>query len=126
MLLTYTRQDIESTMPAVWSTTMALEDHKEQSRDAELQGIKGHIDPRRSNDRWAHCADIQRAWKLAPLTQRQRQVLYLRFAWGDLLQDIAHTLGITSEGTVSEHLDNGLAVIEAFLNGTELVEEVAA
>lgn len=120
MRLTYSRQEIESTMPAVWDTMMALEDYKEQSRDAELQGIKGFIDPRRSNDRWAHCADIQRAWKMAPLTLRQRQVLYLRFAWGDLLEDIAHTLGLADHSTVSRHLDSGLATIEAFLNGTEV------
>lgn len=120
MRLTYSRQQIESTMPAVWDTTMVLEGFQEQSRDAELQSIKGYVDPRRSNDRWAHCADIQRAWKLAPLTLRQRQVLYLRFAWGDLQMDIAHTLDV-DQSTVSRALDAGLATIEAFLNGTEVV-----
>lgn len=119
----YTRQDLESFLPTVWGMDPRLPDGME-APDHDMPMAES--DPRSVANRWTVAADVQRAWERANLTKRQRQVIYLRFAWDDLLDDIAHTLGLTSVGTIAEHLDRGMDNLLYFLNGRPRLELIVS
>lgn len=115
-LCTYSRDEIEQYMPGVWDTERVLNAPDPREPDPEMP--KAQVDPRAGDLGIIGVADMKRAWKLAGLTLREKQVLYLRFAWDDLVQDIAHTLDISHQA-VSKTLDRGMERIEKFLNGEE-------
>jgi DNA-directed RNA polymerase specialized sigma24 family protein len=115
-LCTYSRDEIEQYMPGVWDTERVLNAPDPREPDPEMP--KAQVDPRAGDLGIIGVADMKRAWKLAGLSLRQRQVFYLRFAWDDLIEDIAHTLEI-DVSSVRTHLDRGMEKVEKFLNGEE-------
>ena len=117
----YSRQDLEMFLPTVWGFEPRLPDGQE-GPDKDMSQYKSERDPRSVANLWTIAADIKRAWEKANLTKRQRQVIYLRYAWDDLLEDIAHTLDLTSKGGVAEHLDRGMDNLLYFLNGRPRLE----
>lgn len=70
---------------------------------------------------WATRADIRRAWRLAPLTYKQRRALFLRFAgpcqctYGE----IADHEGIKKQ-SAEERVNRGISCIVRWLNGEEV------
>ena len=114
----YSKDELEAYLPTVWGFDA------EPVGGAEAPGKdmpKAQTDPRAASNAWCASADVQRAWAKANLTKRQRQVIYLRYCWGDLMEDIGETLDIRKQ-SVSEHLDRGLHNMLKFLNGNRGLE----
>jgi len=80
---------------------------------------KAQGDPRSTINKTCECADVQVAWVLTDLTTRERQVLLLRFAFDELVDDIADTLGIAQSAT-SRALDSGLTKMAEYLGARPL------
>lgn len=122
--MTYRRADIERLIPGIWDEWRVLEKRLDTAPDPEMP--KGTSDPRRSTDAWAALADIQRAWKLAGLTLRQRQAVLLVHALDYTHEEAARSLGV-SRPAVSQHAEAGVGRLMFFLNGEEeLTEEALA
>lgn len=112
----YSERQIAELLPTLWDE-LARNNPSVKPNDPEMP--KGPApDPSHSGDHMAHVADISRAWKLAPLTLRQKQVLLMRYGMAWTQQDCADYYGITRP-RISESETAAIANIKNFLNGTD-------
>lgn len=116
----YSERQIAELIPTIWSMEAKL-NPSIKPQDPEMP--KGpSADPSHSGDHMVHCADIDRAWRLAPLTLKQKQVLLLRYGMNWTQQEVAEHFD-TSHQAVSAHEARGIKNIKTFLNGTEERED---
>lgn len=102
----YTEQHVERLLPmAVWGVGSI--------RPLEEQRVEGDG---RASDLPAMLADMQAAWRLAPMRRPVRQALFLHLAC-DMRQDQAALLLNISRPSVSLYYRAGVAAMLAFLNG---------
>lgn len=109
----YNADKVERLVPGIWDSQAVLTARAPEAPDPDMP--KGQIDPRRASDGMAETADIQRAWKMAPLSRRQRQCVLLRYGLGYTPKEIEPTLGI-SQRDASEHSIAGIDRLTRFLN----------
>lgn len=109
----YDEEKVAKLLPGVWDTFRVLNGRDEHAPDDDMP--KAASDPRRSDDQWAECADIQRAWALAPLTIQQRRVLFLKYAM-DMPRAQIERLGRVSARHVPRYHDEGMSALVDFLN----------
>lgn len=124
-MATYEREQVERLIPGVWDEWRVLDLPDDARPDPDMPKAPT-VDPRRSTDKVAELADIQRAWKKSGLTDRQGQVLLLRFGLDFTNREAGVKLGL-DESTVRHHSFNGITILLDFLNGTgfgELLTEL--
>lgn len=108
----YTVEMITSLLPGVWDESVALNEANPYAPDPEMPSAAK--DPRRLNDKWVMVADVQRAWKFAPLTLHERQALFLTCHLLESDQTAAHLAG-TDYGSLVESKEEGLLKLRDFL-----------
>ena len=110
----YTVESVTALLPGVWDESIALNDANPYAPDPEMPTATK--DPRRLNDKWVMVADVQVAWRKAPLTLHERQALFCTCLLLESDPDTAHIMG-TTYGSVVEHREKGLLKLVAYLNG---------
>lgn len=103
---------ITALLPGVWGESVALNDADPYAADPEMP--KAAKDPRKLNDKWAMVADVQRAWKYAPLTLHERRALFLTCHLLESDQTAAF-LANTDYGSLVENKEEGLLKLRDFL-----------
>ena len=110
--LAYLRQSVVNKSRSVLRHRGVVDRHAARERPPEpLQSVEG---PTLDRDRRARVLDAMRA-----LSERQREVLALRYYLDLSEADIADTLGI-SRGAVKSHASRGSAALRLLLEGEEL------
>lgn len=90
---------IEELLPALWDESVL---HDPPRRDVETQ-VTENRDPAVAPTWPAMVADIHRAWKLADLTQDERNLLSLRYGTGLTVEQVAKATD-SSKDTVIRHM----------------------
>lgn len=105
---------VKQLVPAIWDDYFAWGMQCETAPDSDMP--RGTINKATGNTLAAYIADIRRAWELAPLTLRQRQVLFLLLGqgWGE--RECGKYFGATRQA-VNESLHLGVQHLGDFLNG---------
>lgn len=117
----YSDRHIAELLPTIWNLEAKL-NPSVKHRDPEMP--KGPApDPSHAGDHMAHCADIDRAFRLANLTLRQKQILLLRYGMNWEQKDVAEHFGNTKQ-SVSESEAAAIKNISTFLNGSHREENV--
>lgn len=124
-VLSYDRQRVEQALPAVWDDHFLREGLPSPTERPEAGSPRSKADPSHGNGHIAVIADVKRAWDHAPLTQKQKQGLLLRFGFGEEYKAIGYTLGI-DKASALRRVEAGVGTIVAWLNGDEAEEVDAA
>lgn len=120
----YTRELVESLIPAVWDESFCYGIRVENAPDGDMP--RGSTNKATGNTLAAHIADIKTGWQKAPLTLLERRVLLLGYAMDWTQREIAFNLSV-DQATVSRNLYSGVGKIVAELNGDyALMAEVAS
>lgn len=120
---TYTRELVESLIPAVWDEAYCYGMLVENAPDPDMP--RGSTNKATGNTLSAHIADIKAGWANAPLNLDERQAVFLVLGQDLTQDDAAVALGV-SQQTVSRRLYSGVGKIVATLNGdAALLEQVA-
>lgn len=109
----YEKDKIQELIPAIWDEERVLNKRPDEAPDDDMP--KAAKDPRRLDDKWAEMADIQRAWKLADLTLRERQAVLLYHGLGCTFEEVAMYGGM-GRSTAVRNLDSGMAKLTSLLN----------
>ena len=110
----YTRELVESLIPAIWDADFCYGVKVENAPDADMP--RGSTNKATGNTLAAHIADIKVGWKKSPLTRRERQAIFLHLGLDWSQREAAFNLGITREA-VSQFVTSGVGKIVAELNG---------
>ena len=110
----YTRELVESLIPAIWDADFCYGVKVENAPDADMP--RGSTNKATGNTLAAHIADIKVGWAKAPLTRRERQAIFLHLGLDWSQREAAFNLGITREA-VSQFVSGGVGKIVAELNG---------
>lgn len=113
-MTTYPLDKIEELLPGVWDDLRVIAGRSPLRPDPEMP--KSKQDPSHSGTKVAEVADIQRAWKLGPLTDTQRRALLMVYGF-DETDDCAAALLGRGRSSVTEARLRGLHVLYEFLNG---------
>lgn len=114
MAADYTRESVEMLLPAVWDEQMAYGlPKKETAPDPDMP--RGASNPKRGNNLPAYIADIKTGWAKAPLTNRERRAVLMRFGLSFTQEEIAQHEGI-SQQAISARLFAAVGKIVARLN----------
>lgn len=116
----YQRDEVERLIPGIWDEWRVLERKSDQAPDPEMP--KGDADPRRSTDQWAALADMQRAWRLAPLSPQQRRAVTMIYGLDFTQAEAAIQLGITQSGA-RYAAESGVGRLLSFMNRVDLLDE---
>lgn len=111
----YTRESVESLLPAVWDEDYAYGlPKKDTAPDPDMP--RGAVNVAHGNDLSAYIADIQVGWEKTPLTRKERIALLLAFGFGWTQREIAYNQNV-SQQTISERIYTAVGKIVARLNG---------
>lgn len=86
------------------------------TRACKPEQRKGTIDPRTANSGWVEILDMDRAFKRAGLTHREKQAMYLVYGMRMPQRDAGQELGV-GQPVISRRIENATIKILAFLNG---------
>lgn len=117
----YSREVVELLVPAIWDEREVLEVRAETAPDPDMPKTPS-ADPRRSTDRVTMCADIQRAWRLAPLSLGERQAVFSRY-YVNISPEAASYWLQADPKTIRHRSLRGIDKLGEFLNGTPYGEE---
>lgn len=110
----YDEREVERYLPTLWDEELRIKGlPNPQAPDPSMP--KGYKNPAHANTHLAVCADLQRAWGLADMTLRERQVLLMRYGLMWEQQDCADYFG-NSQQAISYSEAAGIAKLVAFLN----------
>ena len=110
----YGIETVAQLLPGVWDRNIVLDEPDPYAPDPEMP--RAAKDPRRLNDKWVMLADVQRAWRKAPLTMQERRVLYCTSLLLESDQSTARLVNTTYERVV-QHREEGLHKLLDYLNG---------
>lgn len=112
----YTRELIESLIPAIWDEGFAYGVQIETAADPDMP--RGSTNKAHGSTLLSHIADIKTAWVKAPLRLEERRALILAFGldWGQ--REIAANQGV-SQKTVSVRITTGIHKLMAALGGDQ-------
>lgn len=111
----YTRESVETLLPAVWDDTYAYGmPQRDTIPDPDMP--KAQVDASRGNNLSAYIADIRMGWKLAPLTLKERRALLLAFGLGWTQREIAYNQDV-SQQAIQRRIETAIGKIETRLNG---------
>ncbi len=116
---TYSRDLVEALLPAVWDDSYSYGMTVEHAPDPDMP--RAAVDPQRGGVLLAHLADIRKAWVLAPLTDKQRVAVLLRYGLGWSFVEIGFNQGI-NKVPARERAVRGVSLIMTYLNGTEATD----
>jgi hypothetical protein len=88
----------------------------EKAADPDRRPIFTH--PQRGNTVWAELIDVQRGWDGAPLTGKERQTLFLRFAHNWIEEEIAFNQSV-SQPAINKRIRAALSKIATHLDTPE-------
>lgn len=77
---------------------------------------RGSSDPAESGTWMAHRQDVERAWREAPLQERERDALILYYGFGKTQAEIASMVGVLDQ-RISERIRSGMRKLIAALGG---------
>ncbi|USH44631.1 DNA binding protein [Streptomyces phage BroPlease] len=115
----YQRADVEHVLPYLFDIEAAYGIKAEVYVEDGMP--KGYSDPSKGNSVYASLADARRAWRLAELTERERQSIFLRYVFDEAQEVIAAYLGVRRQ-TVAYYLERGVGKLTAWLNGETYVD----
>lgn len=116
----YNRESVETLLGAVWDDGFVYGlPVKDTAPDPDMP--KGSINKSHGNDLSAYIADIKTGWKTAPLTQRERRAIVLRYGLDWTERSIAFNQECSRQA-ISTRLFTGIGKIVAELNGSDLSE----
>lgn len=110
----YTRDLVESLLPAVWDESFCWGSRVENAPDPDMP--RGSTNKATGNTLAAHIADIKSGWSKAPLKLNERRAVLLSFGFDWTQQEIAAKLGV-SQKSISNWLYSGIGKIVSCLNG---------
>lgn len=110
----YTRELVESLIPAIWDEDYCYGIRVENAPDADMP--RGSTNKATGNTLGAHIADIKRAWEKTDLTAEEKQAILLCHGLDWTQRDAGYKLGV-SQQAVSHRLYTGIGKMVAFLNG---------
>lgn len=111
----YAQDRVADLVPGIWDEGRVLDRPNPHAPDPDMPKST-YVDPHRSSDPWAELADVQRAWRRAPLTLAQRQALLLRYGLDFKMAEGGAQLGITKQ-SFQERAEGGLSTLTNYLNG---------
>lgn len=110
----YTEDEVRKYLPTLWDEGLRIKGVP--NPHAPKEGMpKGYNNPAHSGTHHAICADLQRAWSLADMTQRQKQILLMRFGLMWEQQDCADYFG-NVQSSISRAEKAGIDKLLEFLN----------
>lgn len=119
----YTRELVESLIPAVWDESFCYGIRVENAPDADMP--RGWTNKATGNTLAAHIADIKTGWEKAPLSLNEKRALLLGYGLDWTQEEIAEQLGVSHQ-SISNWLYSGVGKIVATLNGdSALLEQVS-
>lgn len=119
----YTRDSVESLLPAVWDDLYAYGlPNKDTVPDPDMP--KAQVDASRGNDLSAYIADIRSGWKKTPLTHKERCAVLLAFGLGWTPKDIAYNQEVSRQA-IETRIETAVGKIAARLNGGYRYEPAA-
>lgn len=136
----YDEREVERLLPTLWNEALRLDGMAEPVRHTTPEQAKGvaealglskserrkrmdatppearqsYKNPKHSGGHMAACADMQRAWELADLTLRERQILLMRYGLRWDLDDCADYYGNAPQ-SCWESEKNGVRKMAEFL-----------
>lgn len=110
----YTRELIETLLPAVWDESYCYGVRAENAPDPDMP--RGSTNKATGNTLAAHIADIKVGWTKAPLSTPERQALLLTYGHDWNQKEIGMSLNV-SQQRVSQILYAGVGKVMACLNG---------
>lgn len=116
---TYTRDQVEQLLPAVWDHNTAWGMTNRTAPDPDMP--RATTDPAHAGTLYAHIADIRTGWQQAPLSGAERRTLLMRYGLDWRHKTIARHENIASSA-VTKRLTQAVGRIVHTLNG-ELDEE---
>lgn len=114
----YTRELVESLIPAVWDESFCYGIRVENAPDHDMP--RASMNKATGNTLAAHIADIKTGWAKAPLSNDERQALLLGYALDWTQKEAAFNQGV-SQQTISNRLYSGIGKILGTLNGNEVL-----
>lgn len=117
----YQRDEVKRLLPLVWNESYAAWGNIEKPTRPDVDMPTATADPSHGNTLWALYADIRNAWKLAPLTLKEKRALFMRYAADWTEQEIGDHEGVTHRA-VSYRIERGEGKLTAWLNGDKYVD----
>lgn len=111
----YTRESVESLLPAVWDETYTYGlPKRDTAPDPDMP--KGSANKSHGNTLSAYIADIKTGWEKTALTHKERCALLLAFGFGWTHQEIAFNQNC-HKTTITHRIENAIGKIVNRLNG---------
>lgn len=111
----YTRESVESLLPAVWDESYVYGMPKrDNAPDPDMP--KGSTNKSQGNNLVAYLADIKTGWDKTPLSIKERRTLLLAFGFGWTQEQIAYNQGVSRQA-IQQRIDAAVGKIVARLNG---------
>lgn len=111
----YTRDSVETLLPAVWDDGYAYGmPQKDSVPDPDMP--RAQVDSSRGNNLAAYIADIRTGWSKTPLTLKERRALLLAYGLAWSTEQIAYNQGV-SERAIRYRIESAVGKIAARLNG---------
>jgi len=121
--LTYTREEVERLLPCVWDAQVRQYGlSAEFVADADMP--KRRADKSKGSALPAMLVDIEVGWRKTDLTIKERQAVFLRFAFDMKEAEIALIQGDEPRTTINSRLFRAVGKIAASMNGTTWKEEL--
>jgi predicted DNA-binding protein (UPF0251 family) len=112
----YTRELVESLIPAVWDESYCYGMRVENAPDGDMP--RASANKATGNTLAAHIADIKTGWAKAPLSVEEQRAVLLCYGMDWTQSDAAYNQGV-SQQTISNRLYVGIGKIVATLNGDD-------
>lgn len=119
----YTRDDVETILPAVWDESRVLDGRDPHAADSDMPKVKA--DPSHGFSKVAMIADLQVAWKRSQLDLDVKRALFMVYGVDDTYRDAARVLGC-SKSTVMDRCNRGVLTLLGYLNREPMFEGVTA
>lgn len=111
----YTRDSVETLLPAVWDDGYAYGmPQKDSVPDPDMP--RAQVDSSRGNNLAAYIADIRTGWSKTPLTLKERRALLLAYGLGWTQRQIAYNQDV-GQDVISRRIESAIGKISARLNG---------
>lgn len=107
----YTASHVEVLLPRVFDPTAPGE-----SAPPDPDMPRGTTDPWRVSDPWTLVADMEKAWRLAPLESDERKALFATYVLLESGEWVSSMMGVGYERMV-EVRESGMALMIDYLNG---------
>jgi DNA-directed RNA polymerase specialized sigma24 family protein len=117
--VTYQRADVERVLPYLFDIEAAYGIASEVYVEEGMP--KGTTDPSKGNSTFATLADVRQAWVGAPLSPVEKQAVFMRYVFDDILDDIAATQDV-NKSTAQRRTERGVGKLAAHLNGDKYID----